>query len=207
MARTARRARPARQAPSALPARWVRRETGPTGRQARRARQADGGRTGPTARRPDRPEQGQRETGPTGPTGPTGQQGQQGDKGEKGDPGETIVRTVIVHRGGDSGGVLGEEARSSNRVAKLRIKADAATSSRGLKVSLEGKRQKVRRVGANHWRASVNLRGLERGIYVVRVTARVNGQKYMHKHFYRVMYGNPRGGDGESMNRSTIVRL
>ena len=42
---------------------------------------------------------------------------------------------------------------------------------------------------------------------MVRVTARVNGQKYMHKHFYRVLYGNPRGGMGESMNRSTIVRL
>ena len=128
-------------------------------------------------------------------------------KGDKGDPGETIVRTVIVNERSDAGGVLGDEAESSNRVAKLRIKADAGDVVTGLKVRLEGKRQKVRRVGANHWRASVNLRGLERGIYVVRVTARVNGQKYMHKHFYRVLYGNPRGGDGESMNRSTIVRL
>ena len=103
--------------------------------------------------------------------------------------------------------MLGEEARSSNRVAKLRIKADAGDVVRGLKVRLEGKRQKVRKLGSRTWRASVNLRGLERGIYVVRVTARVNGKKYMHKHFYRVLYGNPRGGDGESMNRSTIVRL
>jgi hypothetical protein len=143
--------------------------------------------------------------GPAGPQGPQGENGQQGEKGEKGDPGETIVRTVIVNE--DAGGVLGEEAEASNRIAKLRIKADSGDVVRGLKVRLEGKRQKVRRVGANHWRASVNLRGLERGIYVVRVTATVNGRKYMHKHFYRVLYGNPRGGMGESMNRSTIVRL
>ena len=145
--------------------------------------------------------------GEQGPQGPQGEQGQQGQKGDKGDPGETIVRTVIVNEGGDAGGVLGDEAESSARIAKLRIKADAGDVVRGLKVRLEGKRQKVRRVGANHWRASVNLRGLERGIYVVRVTATVNGKKYMHKHFYRVLYGNPRGGMGESMNRSTIVRL
>jgi Collagen triple helix repeat (20 copies) len=145
--------------------------------------------------------------GPQGPAGPQGEQGQQGEKGDKGDPGETIVRTVIVNDGGDAGGVLGEEAASSNRIAKLRIKAGAGDVVTGLKVRLEGKRQKVRRVGANHWRASINLRGLERGIYVVRVTARVNGRKYMHKHLYRVLYGNPRGGMGESLNRSTIVRL
>jgi hypothetical protein len=78
---------------------------------------------------------------------------------------------------------------------------------RGLKVSLEGKRQKVKLVSKTTWRARIDLRGLERGIYVVRVTAVVNGRKYMHKHFYRVLYGNPRGGMGESLNRSTIVHL
>jgi hypothetical protein len=145
--------------------------------------------------------------GPQGPAGPQGEQGLQGVKGEKGDPGETIVRTVIVNEQGDAGGVLGEEARSSRRISRLRIKADRGDVVRNLKVSLEGKRQKVSRVGANHWRARINLRGLERGVYVVRVTATVNGQKYLHKHFYRVLYGNPRGGKGESMNRSTIVRL
>ncbi|HEX5782228.1 MAG TPA: hypothetical protein VFX80_09905, partial [Solirubrobacteraceae bacterium] len=139
--------------------------------------------------------------------GEQGQQGQQGEKGEKGDPGETIVRTVIVNEQGDAGGVLGEEAESSRRISRLRIKADRGDVVRNLKVSLEGKRQKVSRVRANHWRARIDLRGLERGIYVVRVTATVNGRKYLHKHFYRVMYGNPRGGMGESMNRSTIVRL
>jgi hypothetical protein len=92
-------------------------------------------------------------------------------------------------------------------VAKLRIKAGRGDVVRRLKVSLEGKRQKVKRLNARTWRARVNLRGLERGIYVVRVTAVVNGRKYMHKHLYRVLYGNPRGGMGESLNRSTIVRL
>jgi hypothetical protein len=103
--------------------------------------------------------------------------------------------------------VLGEEARSSDRVAKLRIKAGRGDVVRGLKVSLEGKRQKVRRLNGRTWRARIDLRGLERGIYVVRVTATVNGRKYMHKHFYRVLYGNPRGGMGESLNKRTIVRL
>ena len=145
--------------------------------------------------------------GPQGPEGPAGPQGPQGLPGEKGDAGETIVRTVIVNEQGDSGAVLGEEARSSARVAKLRIKAGRGDVVRGLKVSLEGKRQKVRRVNSRTWRARINLRGLERGIYVVRVTAVVNGRKYLHKHFYRVLYGNPRGGMGESLNRRTIVRL
>ncbi len=184
---------------------------GPQGPQGPPGPQGPIGPPGPMGPQGPQGEQGpqgpQGPQGEQGPAGPQGPQGEQGEKGDKGDPGETIVRTVIVNEGGDAGGVLGDEAESSNRVAKLRIKADAGDVVTGLKVRLEGKRQKVRRVGANHWRASVNLRGLERGIYVVRVTARVNGQKYMHKHFYRVLYGNPRGGDGESMNRSTIVRL
>ena len=146
-------------------------------------------------------------TGPTGPQGPQGEQGQQGQQGQKGDPGETIVRTVIVPAETNTGGVLGEEASSSARVAKLRIKAGAGDSVRGLKVSLEGKRQKVSRIGKGTWRARINLRGLERGVYAVRVTARVNGEKVMYKHLYRVQYGNPRGGIGESLNASTIVRL
>lgn len=145
--------------------------------------------------------------GEDGAPGAPGPQGPQGPAGPQGDPGETTVRTVIVNESTDAGGVLGEEAASSNRIAKLRIKADRGDVVRRVKVSLEGKRQKVRRVGANHWRAGIDLRGLERGIYVVRVTARVNGKKYMHKHLYRVLYGNPRGGMGESMNHSTIVRL
>jgi hypothetical protein len=140
--------------------------------------------------------------GPMGPAGPAGATGATGEKGEKGETGETVIVT-----GGGTGAVLGEEARSSNRVAKLRIKADRGDVVRGLKVSLEGKRQKVRRLDARTWRARVNLRGLGRGIYVVRVTARVNGHKILHKHFYRVLYGNPRGGMGESLNRRTIVRL
>jgi hypothetical protein len=184
---------------------------GPQGPQGPQGEPGPQGPIGPQG--PMGPQGPQGEQGPAGPQGPQGEQGpagpqgEQGEKGDKGDPGETIVRTVIVNQGGDAGGVLGDEAESSNRVAKLRIKAGPGDVVTGLKVRLEGKRQKVRRVGANHWRASINLRGLERGIYVVRVTARVNGKKYMHKHYYRVLYGNPRGGMGESMNRSTIVRL
>jgi hypothetical protein len=140
--------------------------------------------------------------GPTGPQGPAGPAGPQGPQGEKGDPGEAI----IVSESG-TGAVLGAEARSSNRVAKLRIKAVRGHFVRGLKVSLEGKRQKVRRIDKRTWRARIDLRGLARGVYVVRVTARVNGRRVVHKHLYRVVYGNPRGGMGESLNARTIVRL
>jgi len=120
----------------------------------------------------------------------------------------TTIRTVVVQQNSTgTGAVLGQEARSSNRVAKLRIKADRGDVVRGLKVTLEGKKQKVRRLGNGHWRASINLRGLERGVYAVRITARVNGQKVVFKHLYRVLYGNPRGGKGESLNARTIVRL
>jgi hypothetical protein len=116
----------------------------------------------------------------------------------------TTVRTVIVS---PSGPVAGGGSRTSDRVAKLRIKADRGDVVRDLKVRLEGKRQNVRRIGGRTWRARIDLRGLERGVHVVRVTARVNGRKFLHKHPYRVRYGNPRGGIGESLNTRTIVRL
>ena len=146
---------------------------GPIGPPGPMGPQGPQGPQGPRVRRARRGSAGSgRSRGSAGSAAGGSQQGpRQGQKGDKGDPGETIVRTVIVNEGGDAGGVLGEEAASSNRVAKLRIKAGSGDVVRGLNVSLEGKRQKVRRVGANHWRASINLRGLERGIYVVRVTA------------------------------------
>jgi hypothetical protein len=177
-------------------------EQGPQGEQGEQGPQGEQGEQGPQGEQGEQGPQGEQ-----GEQGPQGEQGQQGAKGDKGDPGETIVRTVIVPAEGDAGGVLGEEASSSARVAKLRIKRDHGDVVRGLKVSLEGKRQKVRRLNSRTWRASINLRGLERGVYAVRVTARVNGQKVMFKHLYRVLYGNPRGGLGESLNASTIVRL
>jgi hypothetical protein len=179
--------------------------TCPPGPQGPEGPQGPAGPEGPQG--PAGPEGPQGPAGPEGPQGPAGPAGPAGPQGEKGDPGETIVRTVIVNEDGDAGAVLGEEANSFNRVAKLRIKADRGDVVTNLKVRLEGKRQKLSRVASNHWRARINLRGLDRGIYVVRVTARVNGSKYLHKHYYRVGYGNPRGGMGESLNRSTIVRL
>jgi hypothetical protein len=177
-------------------------EQGPEGPQGLPGPEGPIGPPGPMG-----PQGPQGEQGEQGEQGPQGEQGVQGEKGEKGDPGETIVRTVIVNQPGDTGGVLGEEARSSNRVAKLRIKADRRDRVRGLTVSLEGKRQKVKLVSKTTWRARIDLRGLERGVYAVRVTARVNGEKVTYKHLYRVLYGNPRGGTGESLNKRTIVRL
>jgi hypothetical protein len=40
-----------------------------------------------------------------------------------------------------------------------------------------------------------------------RVTARVNGRRVTHAHLYRVRFGNPRGGTGESLNFHAIVRF
>ena len=188
--------------------------TGPQGPAGPAGPQGPIGQPGPMG--PQGPQGPQGPEGPQGPQGPAGPQGEngengengaQGQKGDKGDPGETIIRTVLVPAEPNAGGVLGEEASSSGRVAKLRIKAGRGDVVRNLKVSLEGSKQKVGRIGSRTWRARINLRGLERGVYAVRVTAVVNGEKVIYKHLYRVLYGNPRGGDGESLNASTIVRL
>jgi hypothetical protein len=184
---------------------------GPQGEQGEQGPQGEQGEQGPQGEQGEQGEQGpQGEQGEQGPQGEQGEKGDQGEQGEQGEPGvtTTIIRTVIVQPDGeDAGEVLGEEARSSGRVAKLRIKADRGDVVRHLRVTLEGKRQKVRRLRTGVWRARINLRGLERGVYAVRVSARVNGVKVTQKHLYRVLYGNPRGGKGESLNASTIVRL
>ena len=120
----------------------------------------------------------------------------------------TIIRTVTVSGSAPSaGGVLGQSAVSSKRVAKLRVKARAGHVVRQLRVTLEGRRQKIRRVRRGEWIATIDLRGLRRGVYSARVGARVDGVRVTCTHLYRVLYGNPRGGKGESLNSHPVVRL
>jgi Collagen triple helix repeat (20 copies) len=149
--------------------------------------------------------------GDPGPQGQPGEQGPQGEQGPAGAAGETItiVRTVTLSGSppGGSAGVLGESAVSSGRVAKLRIKARTGHVVTHLRVSVEGRRTTVRRVRRGEWRAIINLRGLRRGTYAARVTARVDGRRVTCTHLYRVLFGNPRGGKGESLNSHSIVRL
>lgn len=143
--------------------------------------------------------------GDTGAQGPKGDQGETGATGKDGAPGQT---TVIVQSA--ASGVAGATERSepvSRRVAHLRITARKGAVVRGLRVTVEGKRAKVKHAGVNRWMATVDLRGLYRGCYVVRVTARVKGVKVVRKHFYRVVYGNPREHAPEFMNRVAGVRL
>ena len=153
-----------------------------------------------------------------GADGEDGQDGAQGEKGEKGDQGEqgppgppgtttTIIGAAAISGSPPSAGVLGESAVSSGRVAKLRIKARAGHVVRHLRVGVEGRRAKVRRVRQGEWIATIDLRGLRRGVYAARVTARVDGRRFTCTHLYRVLFGNPRRGKGESLNSHAIVRL
>ena len=57
------------------------------------------------------------------------------------------------------------------------------------------------------WIATINLRGLRRGVYAARVTARADGRRVTCTHLYQVLFGNPRGGKEESLNSHVIVRL
>ena len=91
----------------------------------------------------------------------------------------------------------------SQRVAKLRIVARAGHTIRHLRVGLEGRR--VKRVGKRTWIATINLRGLSRGTYVAHVSARVNGRTVRRVHLYRVLYGNPKGGEATGPNSSPLV--
>lgn len=147
--------------------------------------------------------------GQDGAPGPQGEPGEKGEQGPPGPPGTTttIIRTVTVSGSAPAGGVLGQSAVSSGRVAKLRIKARAGHVVRHLRVRLEGRRQALRRVGRGEWIATINLRGLRRGVYSARVIARVDGARVTCTHLYRVLYGNPRGGKGESLNSHPVVRL
>ena len=146
-----------------------------------------------------------------GQDGAPGEQGPQGEKGEQGLPGTTttIVQTVTISGSepGGVGGVLGESVVSSRRVAKLRIKATAGHTVRHLRVRVEGRRAKVRHVRRGEWIATIDLRGLRRGVYAARVTARVDGRRVTCTHLYRVLYGNPKGAKGDSLNSHSSVRL
>ena len=92
------------------------------------------------------------------------------------------------------GGSAGEYERVSDRIAHLRIKARKGHTVTGLKVTTEGVRATVVRKARGDWVATIDLRGLPRGCYTVRVTARVNGRKMTHAHIYRVAYGDPKAG-------------
>ena len=95
----------------------------------------------------------------------------------------------------------------SRRVAHLRITAREDARVSGLRVTVEGVRAAVKHTGRNHWTATVDLRGLPRGCYVVCVSARVNGHRVVRKHLYRVVYGNPKAAGAEFMNTVAGVTL
>ena len=95
----------------------------------------------------------------------------------------------------------------SRRVAHLRISARRNAHVSGLRVTVEGVRAAVKHRAGNHWTATIDLRGLPRGCYVVRVSARVNGHRVLCKHMYRVVYGNPKASAAEFMNTIAGVTL
>jgi hypothetical protein len=148
----------------------------------------------------------------TGRDGQDGAQGEQGPAGKDGAPGTTTVVYMTAPgqtQAASTGAVLGATATNpvSHRVAKLRIVARKGHTIRDLRVGLEGRAVRVKRAGKRTWIATINLSGLTRGTYVARVTARVNGRTVRHTHLYRVLYGNPKGGEATGPNSSPIVRL
>ena len=138
--------------------------------------------------------------------GPAGPQGPQGPAGES-------TQTVVIQE------VAAPEQPTcvGDRVAKDTILSRGKV--RNLKAWFEGKRLKLKRVRTpdpapsskgrklHKWTISVDLRGLERGTYVVRVRYVKGGRKRTAVHYHRVCYGNPRGGYGEGMNASTRIHL
>jgi hypothetical protein len=180
---------------------------GPAGPQGPVGPSGPVGPTGPLG--PQGPAGEQGPTGATGATGATGDKGVAGDNGvagKDGAPGATIVQNVTGEAAG-LGGVAGVSARSSTRVASLRIKARNGHTIRQLRVNVEGVRAKVVRKGHGQWVATIDLRGLPRGVYAARVLARVNGRKVTSTHLYRVLYGNPKGGFSDNLNSHPVVRL
>jgi hypothetical protein len=132
--------------------------------------------------------------------------GDKGVAGKDGAPGVTIIQNVTGEAAA-LGGVAGVSTRSSTRVASLRIKARNGHTIRRLRVNVEGVRAKVVRKNSGHWVATIDLRGLPRGVYAARVLARVNGRKVTSTHLYRVLYGNPKGGFSDNLNSHPVVRL
>jgi hypothetical protein len=92
---------------------------------------------------------------------------------------------------------------------RLVIKRNGARSVRALKVWFEGKRLKLRKTSnGRNWVTKVDLRGLTRGVYSVRVHAIVNNDhQYREMHYYRACYGNPKKGFADSLNAYKQIRL
>ena len=132
--------------------------------------------------------------------------GKDGVAGKDGAPGVTIIRTVVGETPAQ-GAVAGVSARTSTRVTSLRIKARKGHTIRKLRVRVEGVPTKVVRKSGGQWVATIDLRGLPRGVYVARVLARVNGKKVTSAHLYRVLYGNPKGGVSDNLNSRPVVHL
>jgi hypothetical protein len=158
--------------------------------------------------------------GPEGPAGPAGPEGPAGPAGPQGPPGETIViqqnTTTVV--------TVQPEVCVSDRIAKATLIARKNVKVRKIVARFEGgEKIRVRRFGPDPhpsakgpfkrmWRVRVDLRGLTRNVYALRINyQRKVGDGRWRKatriHLYRVCTGNPNGGYGEGLNQDRRVRL
>jgi hypothetical protein len=149
----------------------------------------------------------QGDTGATGATGATGLTGLTGAAGAAGKDGAPAVTTIITTAASLVSADSTKAPSLSRRIAHLRITGRKDDRVSGLRVTVEGVRAAVTHTASNHWRATIDLRGLPRGCYVVRVSARVNGHRVVRKHMYRVVYGNPKASAAEFMNTISGVTL
>lgn len=143
--------------------------------------------------------------GPAGPVGPPGPAGPAGPPGQATPPTVVRINTNTVNR-------VTVPSCVSRRVNRTRIIAPLGATVRRLRVTFEGRRAVVRRIastprGRHQWRLRVDMRGLRRGVYVVRVRAVVNGRSVVRVHYYRPCYGNPKGGGKDSLNRRKVIGL
>jgi len=88
----------------------------------------------------------------------------------------------------------------------------------GLRASFEGvpaKTERGIRQGRRAYRVTIDMRGLNRGLYVARVRYRIDpdrsgprrARNATRVHFYRACTGNPKGGGSEGPNDQGITIL
>lgn len=145
--------------------------------------------------------------GPIGPIGPQGPAGEAGADGADGTNGSGSTGSAGVDGTNGSNGSNGHDGATpttckSKRLFVLNIWAGRGDVVRKLTATMQRKNLTVKRVSHRHWQVKFRMTGFKHGVYGVRVSALVNGQKENAVHLYRACYG-----PGTGLNASTIVRL
>lgn len=146
------------------------------------------------------------EPGLPGTPGQSGAPGLPGTPGADGAPGAPGTTTIIERQ-------ITPPVCVSTRVAKLRIFVKKGSRVTNLRTTFEGVKAPLVKTSAREYVMTVDMRGLTKGIYAARVTAKVDppgrerARKWLKIQKYRSCYGNPKGGKPESLNDFKTIRL